>query len=131
MVVETPVSPAQRSTPNQVSETEAYSAPGIAVLCVSILGLAAATGLLIWGILARNGPLSVLGILLYPVSDIGLHGLTAVVPGEARVLQLFGAYRGTVRTPGLRWVNPFTKRRRVSTRVRNHETPLAKVNDAD
>jgi regulator of protease activity HflC (stomatin/prohibitin superfamily) len=72
-----------------------------------------------------------IGVLLYPVSDIGFHGLTAVVPGEARVLQLFGAYRGTVRTAGLRWVNPFTKRRKVSTRVRNHETPIAKVNDAE
>jgi regulator of protease activity HflC (stomatin/prohibitin superfamily) len=36
-----------------------------------------------------------------------------------------------VRTPGLRWVNPFTRRRKVSVRVRNHETPIAKVNDAD
>jgi regulator of protease activity HflC (stomatin/prohibitin superfamily) len=44
---------------------------------------------------------------------------------------LFGSYRGTVREPGLVWVNPFSKRRRVSTRIRNHETPLAKVNDAD
>ena len=40
-------------------------------------------------------------------------------------------YRGTVRTPGLCWVNPFTDRRRVSVRIRNHETALAKVNDAD
>ncbi len=47
------------------------------------------------------------------------------------MVQLFGSYQGTVRDPGLQWVNPFTKRRRVSTRIRNHETPLAKVNDAD
>src|SRR5215471_9947278 len=128
MMVEAPVSAAQRSTANKVSETEAHSSPGIPVLCASILGVAAATGLLILGIVSKNAPLSVLGVVLYPISDIGFHGLTAVVPGEARVLQLFGAYRGTVRTPGLRWVNPFTKRRKVSTRVRNHETPIAKVN---
>ena len=36
-----------------------------------------------------------------------------------------------MRTPGLRWVNPFTRRRKVSVRVRNHETPTAKVNDAE
>jgi regulator of protease activity HflC (stomatin/prohibitin superfamily) len=47
------------------------------------------------------------------------------------VVQLFGRYRGTVREPGLQWVNPFTERRKVSTRIRNHETPIAKVNDAD
>jgi len=60
-----------------------------------------------------------------------LAGLTPVVPGQARVIQLFGKYRGTVRDPGLQWVNPFTLRRKVSTRIRNHETGQAKVNDAD
>nr|WP_235960945.1 SPFH domain-containing protein [Actinomadura macrotermitis] len=58
-------------------------------------------------------------------------GLTPVAPGEARVLQVLGRYTGTVRTDGLRWVNPITERRRVSTRIRNHETGLAKVNDLD
>jgi regulator of protease activity HflC (stomatin/prohibitin superfamily) len=58
-------------------------------------------------------------------------GLTPVAPGEARVLQLLGRYTGTVRTDGLRWVNPLTARRRVSTRIRNHETDVLKVNDAD
>ena len=62
---------------------------------------------------------------------IALHGLTPVQPGEARVVQLFGRYNGTVRTPGLTWVNPFTERRKVSTRIRNYETQVAKVNDAD
>jgi regulator of protease activity HflC (stomatin/prohibitin superfamily) len=60
-----------------------------------------------------------------------MRGLTAVAPGEARVVQLFGGYRGTIRRSGLRWVNPLAKRRKVSTRIRNHETALAKVNDAD
>ncbi len=60
-----------------------------------------------------------------------LRGLIAVGPGQARVVQLFGRYTGTVRTPGLQWVNPFTTRRMLSTRIRNHETPVLKVNDAD
>jgi regulator of protease activity HflC (stomatin/prohibitin superfamily) len=58
-------------------------------------------------------------------------GLTPVAPGEARVVQLLGRYTGTIRTDGLRWVNPFTRRHRVSTRIRNHETDKLKVNDAD
>ncbi|MBO0833296.1 MAG: SPFH domain-containing protein, partial [Actinobacteria bacterium] len=127
---EVPLSAAQPVV-RPVTESQAHSTAGIPVLCLAILGLAAGTALVIWGIVAHNPALAVIGIVLYPVSDIGFHGLTAVVPGEARVLQLFGAYRGTVRTAGLRWVNPFTRRRRVSTRVRNHETPVAKVNDAD
>jgi hypothetical protein len=126
-----PATAARLPATSPIAETEAYSTAGIPVVVLSILGLALATGLLVWGIVAKNAALAVIGFLLYPVSDIGFHGLTAVLPGEARVLQLFGAYRGTVRTAGLRWVNPFTRRRRVSTRVRNHETPLAKVNDAD
>jgi regulator of protease activity HflC (stomatin/prohibitin superfamily) len=47
------------------------------------------------------------------------------------VVQLLGRYAGTIRTDGLRWVNPLTTRRRISTRIRNHETDVAKVNDAD
>jgi regulator of protease activity HflC (stomatin/prohibitin superfamily) len=60
-----------------------------------------------------------------------MGGLTPVVPGQARVIQLFGKYRGTIREPGLQWVNPFTKRVKVSTRIRNQESAQAKVNDAD
>ena len=44
---------------------------------------------------------------------------------------LFGHYGGTVHKQGLRWVNPFTKRRRISLRVRNFETTKLKVNDHD
>jgi regulator of protease activity HflC (stomatin/prohibitin superfamily) len=58
-------------------------------------------------------------------------GLTPVAPGRARVVQLFGRYRGTLREPGLQWVNPLTKRFVVSTRIRNQESAQAKVNDAD
>ena len=47
------------------------------------------------------------------------------------MLQLLGRYKGTVRNDGLRWVNPLTLRQKVSTRIRNHETGLAKVNDLD
>ena len=121
---------ARQPAPTGMTETDAYSVAGIPVLIIGIVILAAAIALTAFGAVARNGVL-VVGILLFPVADLCFHGLTAVVPGEARVLQLFGAYRGTVRTPGLRWVNPFTRRRRVSVRVRNHETPVAKVNDAD
>jgi regulator of protease activity HflC (stomatin/prohibitin superfamily) len=75
--------------------------------------------------------LIVLAIVLIIASPFALRGLVAVVAGEARVVQLFGSYQGTIREPGLQWVNPFADKRPVSTRIRNHETPLAKVNDAD
>jgi regulator of protease activity HflC (stomatin/prohibitin superfamily) len=47
------------------------------------------------------------------------------------VIQLFGRYRGTIRDSGLKWVNPFTLRIEVSTRIRNQESSQLKVNDAD
>jgi regulator of protease activity HflC (stomatin/prohibitin superfamily) len=65
------------------------------------------------------------------VGAVLARGLTAVSPGEARVVQLLGKYTGTARTPGLRWFNPFSTRRQVSTRIRNHQTEVTKVNDAD
>ena len=61
-----------------------------------------------------------------------LPGLIMVSPNEGRVLQLFGDYIGTVRRPGLRWVNPLYSKRSVSLRVRNFETQSRmKVNDVD
>lgn len=75
--------------------------------------------------------LIVLGVLLVIGALVLSIGFTAVAPGEARVVQLLGRYVGTLRADGLQWVNPITTRRRVSTRVRNHETGISKVNDAD
>lgn len=57
-------------------------------------------------------------------------GFFMVHPNQARVLQLFGAYVGTVRDPGLRWANPFYTKKAVSVRVRNFESGKLKVNDS-
>lgn len=74
--------------------------------------------------------LIVVGVLLALSALVAMAGLNTVAPGEARVVQLFGRYRGTIRQDGLRWVNPFTSRTKISTRVRNNETTVLKVNDA-
>jgi len=58
-------------------------------------------------------------------------GLFVVNPNEGRVLQLFGDYVGTVKTPGLRWASPLYTKRRISQRVRNFESARLKVNDRD
>ncbi|MBO2436038.1 SPFH domain-containing protein [Actinomadura nitritigenes] len=93
---------------------------GIAALVAGVNGTGAAS---VAGVAA--------GIVLIIAGLVLALGLTPVAPGEARVLQLLGRYKGTVREDGLRWVNPLTERRKVSTRIRNHETGLAKVNDLD
>src|SRR5687768_6326158 len=68
-------------------------------------------------------------ILLLFVDVICWFGLTIVNPNTARVVQLFGRYQGTIKTEGLRCVNPFTRRRFVSLRIRNFESGKLKVND--
>jgi regulator of protease activity HflC (stomatin/prohibitin superfamily) len=110
-----------------VDERELGSGPGIAVLIASLAAYLA--GIL----LARAGGTAEesTAVGLFVLGTGGLAGLTAIKPGEVRVVQLFGGYRGTVRTTGLRWVNLFAVRRRVSVRIRNKETPTVKVNDAD
>jgi len=115
-----------------VSEYQARSTPGLPILALGIVGVILGVVLIIeHGQGTRAIVLSVVAILVFIASELCFHGLTPVQNGEARVIQLFGRYRGTIRTPGLQWVNPFTRRRRVSTRIRNLETSMVKVNDAD
>jgi regulator of protease activity HflC (stomatin/prohibitin superfamily) len=49
----------------------------------------------------------VAGVLVIIVSAITFGGFFTLQPNEARVLILFGAYKGTVRTSGFHWGNPF------------------------
>jgi len=58
-----------------------------------------------------------------------LPGFFLVEPNRARVLVLFGKYRGTVRQPGFYWTNPFTVKMRVSLRDNNLNGDKLKVND--
>jgi regulator of protease activity HflC (stomatin/prohibitin superfamily) len=120
--------------PVPVAEQPARATRGVKVLVAGIVAVAAGVALLWYANTQTGTAKSALiwaGILLFIIAGVGLAGLTPVAPGQARVLQLFGKYRGTVREPGMQWVNPFTHRIKVSTRIRNHETAQAKVNDAD
>jgi regulator of protease activity HflC (stomatin/prohibitin superfamily) len=65
------------------------------------------------------------------VAGICFAGLTVVNPNESSVVTLFGVYKGSIKTPGLWWVNPLTTRRKLSLRVRNFESGKLKVNDRD
>jgi len=107
-----------------ITERAAGRAPGGLMLLVGLVllvagfALAAVGGQMLWLLVAA------LGLVV-------LRGLVILAPGEARVVQFFGRYAGTVRDPGLHWVNPLTTRTRLSVRIRNHETAVAKVNDAE
>jgi hypothetical protein len=115
-----------------VSEYQARSAPGLPALALGAVGVIVGVVLLILhGSGTRQTVLIVVAVLFFIAASLCFSGLTPVMTGEARVIQLFGRYRGTIRSPGLQWVNPFTRRREVSIRIRNLETATVKVNDAD
>jgi len=71
----------------------------------------------------------ILGLLVLVITCIMLGGLFIVNPGDAKVLILFGSYKGTVKTPGFWFANPFLTKRKISLRIRNFETQKLKVND--
>ncbi|AXK36150.1 SPFH domain-containing protein [Streptomyces armeniacus] len=120
----------------QVRETPAHSLPGALALVFSLVGVVLGAGVIVLGgVIAASNTMGValmpVGVIVLICSIFGLIGLNMVAPGEARVVQLFGRYTGTIRQDGLRWVNPLSTRTKISTRVRNHETAVLKVNDAD
>ncbi|MGW2614838.1 SPFH domain-containing protein [Streptomyces sp. NPDC001500] len=127
--VDAPEMPAPR-----VTEFPAHSVGGGLALLLGLAGLLAGAGTIVAATTVTaagvKAALIVVGVLVALAAFLAMCGLNTVAPGEARVVQLFGRYRGTIREDGLRWVNPFTSRTKISTRVRNHETAVLKVNDA-
>ncbi|MDA8371790.1 MAG: SPFH domain-containing protein [Nocardiopsaceae bacterium] len=127
----------------QYRERPAFGTKGLPVALACLIGILAGIALFIVGIggivsadgegpqVLGPGALLGAGVLLALAALVVGAGLTIVAPNEARVIQFLGRYTGTVRQDGLRWVNPLTTRKAISTRVRNHETSVMKVNDAD
>jgi len=100
---------------------------------VWLFGLLFATAGEVWWMVEMIRAERVTGIIAGAVAGALLlllwAGLFIVNPNEAKVLQLFGKYVGTVHQQGLRWANPFFSKRKISVRVRNFETGKLKVND--
>jgi regulator of protease activity HflC (stomatin/prohibitin superfamily) len=112
-----------------IREREIHALPGLPMLLVLLV----ATALSIWGMVDAVSDEAIWLLILYIVLAVVLIvlmvGLFIVNPNEAKVLQFFGEYVGTVKIPGLRWANPLYSKKRVSQRVRNFESGKLKVND--
>jgi len=78
---------------------------------------------------SEEGPLALAGIFVLFTAVLCCLGFFTLQPNEARVLMLFGAYKGTTRRSGFHWVNPFFSKRRISLRTRNLLSDKLKVND--
>jgi regulator of protease activity HflC (stomatin/prohibitin superfamily) len=116
-------------------EKRAFRLPGFLAL---VLLLAAMAALVWWGFAGEGltsdqreirvaigiGATSLLLVLV-------MSGFVIINPNEARVIQFFGRYVGSIKRAGYHWTIPFTTKKRVSLRVRNFETARLKVSDAD
>jgi regulator of protease activity HflC (stomatin/prohibitin superfamily) len=121
---------------------------GWMMLCVNILISMIGIGLFIWFIYgaveadrlsksihagqSANGPnfyLLAASILVSGFAVFMFQGHFTLQPNEARVLMLFGAYRGTARNSGFHWTNPLNTKKRISLRARNLLSDKIKVND--
>lgn len=90
---------------------------------VALLALLLATGMgifaLVKAIQAQSVVQTLLLILVLTAISVAYAGFFMVNPNEARVLQLFGKYMGTVKRPGLRYANPFyIEEARVTARAK-------------
>jgi regulator of protease activity HflC (stomatin/prohibitin superfamily) len=114
-----------------IREREYAAVTGWAALFV----LLAAVGLSLWRMVlsfrAEDPAMGVTFVFLLLFAIFLLTGLFIVNPNEGKVLQLFGRYIGTAKTPGLRYANPLYAKKRISLRVRNFESAKLKVNDLD
>ena len=114
-----------------LQEKELRGWSGWLMLILLILLMIFSVGAMI-GAARQDQPAVVVVLTIVFISaSFSMGGLTVVNPNEARVAVLFGTYKGTLKRPGFWWVNPLTRRRRVSLRVRNFESTKSKVNDQD
>jgi len=78
------------------------------------------------GISHYGGPAALMlllgGIASFFLGFLSLFGFMAIAPNQARVLLLFGKYKGSALESGFFWVNPFFSKKKISLRIRNFET---------
>jgi len=97
----------------------------------ALLFLAVTAAWAIIASLAINVPeLSVLSLIPLVCLIVTSKGYFTLQPNESMVFTLFGKYKGTTKTEGLGWRNPFYSKRRLSLRHRNFNLDKIKVNDA-
>jgi regulator of protease activity HflC (stomatin/prohibitin superfamily) len=112
-------------------EKELRGVSGWTMVLLLLLGLVAAICGFAYATHESNGLLALPSTALIALVAASLNGFAVVNPNEARVVTLFGVYKGTLRQPGFWWVSLLTTRRRLSLRIRNFESGKLKVNDRD
>ena len=109
------------------NEYRATSGLSTLIIVVAIIVLAAAG--IANGVRQGSPLLLVASVVVGVITIVSSAGFFTVNPGEAKALQLFGEYKGSVRRQGFWWANPFLSKKGISLRIRNFETTKLKVND--
>ncbi len=112
-----------------IQEIKRDAANGTAMLLLFLALMAGSTVGFIYAVIAESALWITTTLVVLSAAIFLLCGLFTVNPNQGKVLQLFGAYKGTARMAGLRWSNPLFTKRAISLRVRNFETDKLKVND--
>jgi regulator of protease activity HflC (stomatin/prohibitin superfamily) len=100
----------------------------LALAAWDVVGLAIADG----GASGARVVVAVVALVVLALAvAVTAAALTIIQPVQTRVVQFLGRYVGTARRTGFVLLPPLTTRRRVSVRVRNFETRILKVNDAE
>jgi regulator of protease activity HflC (stomatin/prohibitin superfamily) len=116
------------STTSRTREIERRTTSGYLMLFIGLLLLAADVFVFLnVPALGLRGVLA--GVAVALLAALTLAGLYMLQPNEAAILLLFGEYKGTDRTEGLRWANPFYKKQKISLRAHNLASERLKVND--
>jgi regulator of protease activity HflC (stomatin/prohibitin superfamily) len=116
-------------------ERRAFRIPGFLVLLVLVAAIVAAGWFLKQASdLPKDEFETTVGLVvtgLIVVIIVGASGFIVINPNEARVIQFFGRYVGSITRAGFHWTVPFSTKKKVSLRVRNFESARLKVSDAD
>jgi regulator of protease activity HflC (stomatin/prohibitin superfamily) len=112
-------------------EEEVTTLPGIPMLLFLWIVYPLLNGYLIWtGLNQSTIAFVVLGALLALLWFILVGGFFTIEPNGSRAMVLFGKYKGTVKSNGFFWANPFLSKKPVSLRARTLNGEKLKVNDA-
>jgi regulator of protease activity HflC (stomatin/prohibitin superfamily) len=113
---------------SRTGEIERGTTSGYVGLAVGMV-LIAAAAFFILNVDVAGPQAIVIAVPLFVLGAFVLSGLYMLQPNEAAILLLFGAYKGTDRTEGLRWANPFFRKQKISLRAHNLASERLKVND--
>jgi regulator of protease activity HflC (stomatin/prohibitin superfamily) len=112
------------------SERRASTYSGYVMLIVLLLAILADVLAIASLPKGPGGTLNVAAIVVATIVFIlVMPGFYMLQPNQAAAITLFGEYRGTDRTNGLRWTWPWMAKKKVSLRANNFISEKIKVND--